>query len=146
MTDVRPERTEWRDLEMSVRHRKWGCDCPAVDIDFLLVEYDRGQPVALVEYKHERAAPQYITHPSYRALIMLGNLAGLPVFTVRYAGDFSIWKVMPLNKAAERYCPKRVAMDELEWVTLLYRMRGRETPANVVAFIASAKPENSNPL
>jgi len=140
MTDVRPERTSWRDLEMSLRHRKWGCDCPAIDIDFLLIEYDHARPVALVEYKHERAAPQYVTHASYRALVRLGNLAKLPVFTVRYAADFSLWKVAPLNAAATGYCPHRVAMNEREWVSLLYRIRGREVPEDVVAFIEAAPP------
>jgi hypothetical protein len=48
---VRRERTEWRDLELSKRHREWGLNCPAVDIDFLMVEYYYGKPVALIDYK-----------------------------------------------------------------------------------------------
>lgn len=31
---VRKERTEWRDLSLSKRHRRWGWDCPAVDLGF----------------------------------------------------------------------------------------------------------------
>ena len=37
MAEVRPERTGWRDEKLSQRHRMWGWDCPAVDIDFLLL-------------------------------------------------------------------------------------------------------------
>jgi len=54
-----------------------------------MLEYDRGKAVAIVEYKHEKAAKQYVSHPSYQAIIDLGNKAGIPVFACRYAGDFS---------------------------------------------------------
>jgi len=50
MREVRPERTGWRDLELSKRHRQWGWDCPGIDLDFLFLEYDRGKAVAIVEY------------------------------------------------------------------------------------------------
>jgi hypothetical protein len=43
MRKIPPERNGWRDLEMSLRHKLWGFHCPAVDIDFLMVEYNRGQ-------------------------------------------------------------------------------------------------------
>ena len=84
MQPVKQERTGWRDLRLSQRHRRWGWDCPAVDLDFLFLEYDRGKAVALVEYKHEQAAPQYASHPTYQAMIDLGNRASVPVFAARY--------------------------------------------------------------
>jgi hypothetical protein len=46
------ERTGWRDESVSRRHRKWGFDCPATDLDFMLLEYNHGAPVAVVDYKH----------------------------------------------------------------------------------------------
>ena len=55
------ERTGWRDQALSERHRAWGWDCPALDMDFVMIEYDNGKATALVEYKHEQAAPQYPT-------------------------------------------------------------------------------------
>lgn len=131
MTEVRKERTGWRDEALSARHREWGWDCPAIDIDFLMVEYDLGNPVAIVEYKNEHAAPQKASHPSYRAIIKLGDLAGRPVFAVRYADDFSWFLVVPLNGVAKNFMPDRQKMSEQEWVSLLYRLRGRsfkETP------------------
>jgi len=129
--DVRPERTGWRDENLSRRHREWGWNAPCIDIDFLFLEYDSGLASALVEYKHERAAPQKAIHPSYQALINLGDRAGIPVFAVRYAGDFSWWRIVPLNGLAKTYLPERCEMKEFEWVTLLYRIRGKVPPANL---------------
>lgn len=123
---VKAERSGWRDLRLSERHRRWGWDCPAVDLDFLFLEYDNGKAVALVEYKHERAAPQFATHPTYQAMIDLGTRAGVPVLAVRYADDFSSWLVVPLNDKAKAALPERLTMTEREWVTFLYRLRGRE--------------------
>lgn len=126
--EVKPERTGWRDLALNDRHRRWGWDCPAVDLDFLFLEYDRGKAIALVEYKHEKAKPQYQTHPTYQAMIDLGTRAGIPVFAARYAGDFSWWKVVPLNQTAKEFLPERQTMTEREWVTFLYQLRGYTPP------------------
>lgn len=125
---VKPERTGWRDLSLSARHRRWGWDCPAVDLDFLFLEYDRGRAVALVEYKHEKAAPQYAMHPTYQAMVDLGTRAGVPVFACRYANDFSWWAVVPLSAGARSWLPERQTMTEREWVSFLYRLRGYELP------------------
>lgn len=129
---VRVERTNWRDARMSQKHREWGWDCPAIDLDFLMVEYDRGKAVAIVEYKHEWAARQFPHHPSYRALIDLGNRAGLPVLAVRYADDFSWWAVTPLNDAARQVISGREMLSEVEYVEFLYRLRGHVVPQRVL--------------
>lgn len=126
------ERTGWRDLALSERHRRYGFDCPAVDLDFVLLEYDAGKAAAVVEFKHERAAPQYPNQPSFRALADLGNRAVLPVLACRYESDFSWWKVVPLNEVAKKFVPDRVTMTEREWVSLLYRLRGRDAPDSVL--------------
>jgi hypothetical protein len=128
MPEVKKERTGWRDLELSQRHRRWGWDCPAVDLDFLFLEYDHGKAVAIVEYKNEHAAPQYRTHPTYQAMIDLGNRAGVPVIGCRYTDDFSVWTVVPLNEHAKQWIPAKMDMTEREWVTLLYTMRGYRVP------------------
>ena len=132
MREVRPERTGWRDEALSQRHRRWGWDCPAVDLDFLFLEYDRGEPSAIVEYKHENAPTQYASHPSYRALIVLGTRAEIPVFAVRYSDDFVTWRVVPLNDLARSFVPSRVELTEVEWITLLYRIRGHAVPPEVL--------------
>jgi hypothetical protein len=126
--DVRPERSGWRDLALSQRHRKWGWDCPAVDLDFLFLEYDKGEPVAIIEYKHERASPQYASHPTYQAMIRLGTRANIPVFAARYKDDFSDFAIVPLNALAQEKLPDRKNMTEREWVTFLYNIRGYTPP------------------
>jgi len=128
MMQVREERTGWRDERISARHRQWGYDCPALDLDFLMLEYDVGKAVALVEYKHEDAAPVHTGHPSLRALVDLADRAALPVFVVRYADDFSRWYVSPLNNHARAIHGEPSSLTEEQWVDLLYRCRGKSMP------------------
>ncbi len=128
MPEVKQERTGWRDMALSERHRRWGWDCPAVDLDFLFLEYDKGQPIAIVEYKHENASPQYASHPTYQAMINLGTRAGIPVFAARYKEDFSKWKIIPLNDIAIENLTHQKDMTEKEWVTFLYELRGYTPP------------------
>ena len=133
MPAVTPERTGWRDMNLSERHRLWGWDCPAVDLDFLFLEYDKGKAVAIVEYKHERAKPQMPLHPTYQAMRDLADRAGIPFFACRYKADFSEFMVVPLNQKARSALPDRTAMTEAGWVSFHYRIRGRTIPENLVA-------------
>jgi hypothetical protein len=64
-------------------------------------------------------------------MIDLGDRAGLPVFAVRYAGDFSWWKVHPLNSHAQRWLAESELLTERQWVELLYRIRGHPLPDNL---------------
>jgi hypothetical protein len=123
--DVRPERTGWRDEALSRKHREWGWDCPAVDLDFILVEYDQGLPVAVIEYKHENAKPVSLTHPSYMALAILGERADLPIFVVRYADDFSWWEVQAINTVATAILSTLRRVSESQYVKFLHWLRGR---------------------
>jgi len=129
--EVREERTGWRDLALSQRHRRWGWDCPAVDLDFLFLEYDKGKAVAVVEYKHERALPQYPSHPTYLAMIDLCDRAKIPCIACRYANDFTWYKASALNLLAKRWLPRPITMTERDWVTFLYKIRGYELPPEV---------------
>ena len=133
MPEVKKERTLWRDAGLSERHRKWGWDCPMLDIDFLALEYDKGAPSVLVEYKNEHTQTQYASHPSYQALIKLGDCANIPVFACRYSDDFTSWRVVPLNAKAREFVPSATTLNEAEWVRLLYRIRGREINDEVLA-------------
>lgn len=140
MPEVRKERSGWRDLGLSLRHKLWGWNCPANDIDFLMVEYDMAQPVGIVEYKNEHADPQTmnIDHPSMKAIAELANgyRAGIPFFFVRYTDDYHGYFVTPVNARARQWLPTRTDMTEREWVTLLYHIRGRNVPAEVWRDIA----------
>ncbi|NPV52204.1 MAG: hypothetical protein HPY71_01620 [Firmicutes bacterium] len=132
MKKVRQERSGWRDKALSERHKLWGYDCPAIDIDFLLIEYDHGRASAIVEYKHEKARLRNWSLASYLAMIDLGDRAGVPVFVCRYAGDFSWWQVIPLNGKAREYLRKETMMTEGEWVSFLYELRGSAVPEGVL--------------
>jgi len=127
---VKPERSHWRDLSLNDLHRKWGWNCPATDIDF--IEYDDGRAVAVFEYKHESAAPAYPSAANVRALVDLCTRAGVPVFGVRYANDKTWWRVKPLNRFAAKWVPAEPAvMSQREFVTLLYKIRGRSLPTGL---------------
>lgn len=125
---VRPERTGWRDVSLSYEHRKWGVSCTSVDIDYLVVEYIWCNPVALIEYKHERASYQDLSCSTFRVLSNLGDCANLPVFVVRYSSDFTKWNVLPLNGIAKKWKHSEVTMTKLEYVTFLYKLRGEILP------------------
>ena len=129
------ERTGWRDQQISARHRMWGFDCPALDIDFLMLEYDQGKATAIVEFKHENAAPVHLGHPSMRALKGLADAAGIPFWLVRYTDDYSWYFVTPGNDKAREFVSEAVRLSEPQWVELLYRCRGREVPPELSATI-----------
>lgn len=102
----RTERSGWRDAALSQRHGAWGFNCPAVDLDFVMMEYNHGKPCALVEYKHVRAKPFDPRHATYRALIALadGYAAGpLPCFVAVYDPTDWSFVVTPLNDRARRH-------------------------------------------
>ena len=132
------ERSGWRDEDLSRRHREWGIDCPAVDIDLVLVEFDHGKPSALVEYKHWRAAKIESDHPSYRAIRALADRAQIPFIAARYWPETWTFDAESLNDTAQRLLPHRTRFSEQEWVRLLYRLRGREMPDGLMAQLRSA--------
>ena len=102
----RVERTGWRDSALSERHGHWGFNCPAVDLDFVMMEYNHGKPCALVEYKHRNAGPPNTAHATYRALIALadGYRDGpLPCFIALYDPETWSFRVIPLNEPARKH-------------------------------------------
>jgi hypothetical protein len=130
---VRPERTGWRDRALSERHRRWGWNCPAIDIDFL--EFHGGEPVALIECKHESAPVWDLEGKPARAFIRLADRASLPAFYVVRAADFSWWQLRALNRlAAEQLGAIERMLTEPEFVSLLYALRGLNLPPETAAW------------
>lgn len=123
------ERTGWRDEEISRRHRRWGFNCPATDLDFLLLEFNHGVPVAVVDYKHHaKTDPLADLHESaIQALSGLYDERGenLPFFVTRYWPGTWAFKALPMNDRARRWLRGDVwvSMTEKQWVTGLYKMR-----------------------
>lgn len=126
---VKPERTGWRDQGISERHRRWGVNCPAVDLDFVLCEFDQGKPFAIIEYKCETAPPVQFTHPTMRALSTLADESKHPFLLVIYARDYNWYRVHAVNwYAAEKIGKKPLELSEQEYIALLYELRGRRMP------------------
>ena len=142
------ERHFKRDAWLSGRHRAWGRDVPAMDLDFVLAEYDRCVPVALIDYKHEHADSDLNT-ANIKTLTALGDMAGLPSFIVRYGHsnqdgwwgevreDSVPWfQVIPLNNYAHGADlpsnDNNTKLSELVFVSWLYDMRGRKIPQDIV--------------
>jgi hypothetical protein len=123
------ERSHWRDEQISKRHRAWGFNCPAVDLDFMLLEFNHGVPVAVVDYKHHaKADPLEGLHENaVKALSGLYDEAGaqLPFFVTRYWPQTWAFKALPMNDRAAAWLPAKqwTPMSEQQWVTGLYKMR-----------------------
>lgn len=126
------ERTGWRDLELSLRHRAWGFNCPMVDIDFLVCEYDQRKVVALIEYKFYQG---FWRRPdaSYEALQDLADRARVPFFLVYYVKE-PVWyfSVFACNNLARVLVHEPlIGLTEERYVAGLYVLRHRQIPPNV---------------
>jgi hypothetical protein len=109
------------------RHRSWGSG-PATDIDCILIEYDRSRPVALIEYKIEFARTYFLSHPNYQCIKRIADTCKLPFFAVRYAANFSWFKVTPLNHFAKMWIKKPRAMSERDYIKFQYLIRRKDPP------------------
>lgn len=123
------ERSGWRCEKISARHRLWGYNCPAVDLDFVVAEYNHEKPVALIEYKDKQAQSPDVRHPTYGALKCLANgfnEGALPFFIATYCSDDWWFRLTPMNEAAEKFYSslrKDEAITEKRFVKSLYVMR-----------------------
>jgi len=127
---VRQERTGWRDQQISERHRHWGFNCPAVDLDFVMAEYNNAKPVALVEYKHFNAIGNIkLQHATFRTLKDLADgyeNNGIPFFVAVYWPGSWAFRVVPVNEKAREIFPEGYTdLTEREFVSALYYMRGK---------------------
>lgn len=137
------ERSNWRDMGLSQRHRDWGFNCPAVDLDFLMVEYNNGLPAAIVEYKNHRALVPSLTnlHPTYRALQALANAARLPFCLSFYWPDVWAFRVYPINDLAKAHFRGPYEnLTERQYVTRLYQIRQLVIEHNVLNHLHTDLP------
>jgi hypothetical protein len=98
-------------------------------MDFLLLEFNHGVPVAVVDYKHfAKVDPLADLHDSaIKALSGLYDERGenLPFFVARYWPTTWAFKALAINERARQWLPRGewVPMTEKQWVTGLYRIR-----------------------
>jgi len=138
---TRLERTGWRDQEISLRHRMWGFNCPAVDLDFLMVEYNLGKPCGLVEYKHHHAQMPNVKHATYRALSELASMGSLPFIIAFYWPENWAFRVYPVNQIAKHHYGEGQAMSEYQYVQSLYRIRRLKITEQIADKLNKTMPE-----
>lgn len=141
------ERTGWRDADLSARHRLWGANCPAADLDFVMMEYNLGVAAAIVEYKHHWARPVDVRGPTYRGLCgladpsLVGWTGGKPIpFIIAYYWP-ETWSflVVPVNDAARAVysCPRACRLSERRFVKSLYYLRHLAVEKHVLARLSA---------
>lgn len=140
---VRQERTGWRDDSLSLRHRVWGYDCPGVDLDFPMLEFSTGQPVALIEYKARGARIPDLKSPTYAALRVLANNSSIPFMVVFYDASTWVFRAIPANQRGVELLNHSVVMSEREYVAWLYRLRRLTLPTGLSNQLSDYKPEPS---
>ncbi len=134
-----------RDAIISQRHRNWGIDCPAMDVDFMLIEYDRLKAVAIIDYKHENSTIN-TNSAGARVMANLADRAGICAYIVVYGHseydknglwaapteNSDMWfQVIALNAEAMEHQPRKQKLTEVEYVSWLYEARGRVIPAKL---------------
>ena len=123
---------------LGLRHRLYGFNCPAVDVDFLLCEYSSNHPRAIIEYKHKMAGeerkewsgnrvPRILFKSAIKTLRALARRASLPFFVAFYDEEDWSYEVYELYDG-ETYCMNKYCFTETEFVRLLYKLRGMKMP------------------
>lgn len=127
------ERTRFA-MVLSDRHHAWGQDCPAVDLDFMMCEYNHGISVALIEYKHHLADIGNSNDANYRAMseLYLKDGRQVPLFVARYWPDDGwAFRTKAWNESAQKWAVDcGIGWDgdwrdqtEQQFVRMLYRLR-----------------------
>ena len=127
--EVKKELTGQRDLAINNRHRTYGWNCPGLDLDFPMIEYDTGKPVALIEYKKYNAPKVTLSHPSIKALGLLADNSNIPAFVVHYHEDTWSFFVTPINEKARKFKLPQT-FNERNFVRFLYWLRERLNECN----------------
>lgn len=145
MARVKREFMGFRDAWISDRHRRWGKDAPMVDIDFLVIDYDRCQVRALVEYKCGvrddgiATAPPDFARANYQTLINMADRLSVPMFVVYYDRARITFTVYPANRWAQHLTTTPKIFSEVEWVERIYALSGRILPDNLRAVLSNSK-------
>jgi hypothetical protein len=132
------------------RHRLYGAQCPALDIDCLMIETDFFKTQAIIEYKRY---PYFVNVKSVQCRTIKQLAADLkveiPAAVVVYnpANNFDVF-VVPLNQLAkeafETYCKPGRWMPERHYVQYLYRIRGKECSEDILRKLVETPAEQTS--
>lgn len=142
------------DRMLSERHLNyWGTECPAVDLDFLMCEFNQGVPVAIVDYKHHEGSINNTNSETYRTLSSFHGPDGrqLPFFVARYWPHTWAISLLAVNSAAldaiRRVTGGRfsgesaIPLTERQYVNFLYRLRKDELSRGDERYLARLNHE-----
>lgn len=147
---VRQERTNWRDSLLKEIHDEEKFPLPLNDLGFLVLEYDHGKPIALINYEKFNKPLTLTYQESMNNLRILADSLSprISVFDVRYSYQKELdiidkIKVTPINETAKgkiAHIDDYVILTEKEFIFFLYSLRnGFEK-----GFFISAKLEENN--
>lgn len=133
---MRRQDSGWRDAALTEWHTAYGYHAPASGMILPMIEYDRGEPLALISYipRHEPLPSGEDVVASYAAFSMLHRPTGeqLPFFTVMYDNRTWAFRLYGHNTSAREFLgvesQRWVSWTEREFVANLYRLRGRYMP------------------
>lgn len=120
------------DRMLSERHYEWGQDCPAIDLDFMLIEFNHGVPVAVVDYKYHAADISRTNQRAYEAISRLHNEDGRQIkfFIAKYWPETWAFRVLPVNESAKTWAFNHsdrwegwCDFTEQGYVRVLYKLR-----------------------
>jgi hypothetical protein len=148
-SQTKPERTQWRDQRLSERHRKWGFNCPAIDIDFLMIEFHEGFPVAIIDYKRYTGSINNLHQKSIKAISTLANNSKIPFFVVFYWDDVWAFQIKAMNNIAKNILhqhkiEENKILTEQQYVYFLYKLRNIKLSKEEEELIKSLNNELPN--
>lgn len=134
--NTRKHDTQFRDARLNLVHAGWDIPFPSAGMVLPMVEYDRGRPVAVVNYLRRGDALPYGPAES-AAYAAMGQLRRsddtvMPFITAQYDPRNWAFRLFGHNDAAHELMGTKpgtwIACTEDHFVRLLYRMRGRKVP------------------
>lgn len=139
---VKPRLYAYEASWYSDRHRLYGYNAPALDIDFFMIEYDKGLPAALIEAKHINAQNVRLDHPSFRAMKVLADNSKIPFLITYYDPETACYYIVPMNDHARAIplCDKPRWFTEKNYVKMLYWLRKKNVPADILNNLSSTAP------
>lgn len=150
------------DVTLSDRHRLYGSDIAACDLDFILIEYAYGKAAALVEYKRlKNLRSASLNSTSISALFSINDK--LPTYVIAYSDRFDFYflkRNAAGGQALEQFLASRnqkieykpvvfadedekfsgikaPCLSESDYIRFLHHIRGCKLSASAIKFIKS---------
>lgn len=117
----------WQGEIVSKRHRDWGWNNPALDIDFVLEKENK--PLAIIEFKNDRTFSDYEKFSkttSCQAIKYLCDYCESPVafFLIIYNYNFTNFKINALNDTAKKFTnDNELVLNQEEYLEFLENIR-----------------------